>query len=312
MLAVPWAGPFVDPGWSFELKWDGVRALLFWEAGSASLIGRRGTVFTPRYPELSRVEFPRPCVLDGEIVALGGNGTPSFERLQRRMHLIDPRATSRAAAEAPVSLVVFDLLHDGRPLVDEPLTERRARLDGLDLPPPLVRSETVVGDGPALWEAVLEHRLEGIVAKRIAAPYQSGARSPDWRKIANVRQVEAVIGGYTVGEGGRSRTFGSLLLGMWDGAHLRWVGAAGTGFSDRDLGEIRAALGRMERDDAPFHPDQDLPRGSTWVEPHLVASIGYRDWTAAGRLRHPRFRGFTATPSGEVTWEREGPEALPG
>ena len=174
------------------------------------------------------------------------------------------------------------------------------------MPPPVVIGDAVRGDGPALWEAVRERGMEGIVAKRLDSPYRPGVRSPDWRKIANVPTMRAVVGGFTPGEGGRSRTFGSLLLGLWRGDDLRWIGSVGTGFGDSELIAIRSALDKMTRPVAPFAADPDLPP-ATWVEPVLVASVGYREWTTAGRLRHPRFRGFTDDPAQTLTREAEGP-----
>jgi bifunctional non-homologous end joining protein LigD len=302
MLAVPAAEPFSSDDWLFEPKWDGIRAMVAWEGSAARLTGRRGVDITARYPELAGLEAPHPVVADGEIIALGPDGLPSFEALQRRMHLQDPGAEVN---RTPVTFVAFDLVHDGEPIVGLPIEERRHRLEGLDLPSGYVVSESVAGDGLALWEVVRQRDLEGIVAKRLGSPYRPGARSPDWRKIANVRYAKAVVGGFTPGEGGRSGTFGALLLGQWDGDRLRFVGAVGTGFSDRDLGEIRTALDAAASSGSPFHDDPALP-AATWVEPTLVASVGYRDWTSAGRLRQPRFRGFTDDPVEAITVEAEG------
>lgn len=312
MLAVPASRIFADPGWCFELKWDGVRALLSWDGTDVRLVGRRGTDTTNRYPELTGPPADRPVVLDGEIVALDAGGRPSFERLQRRMHLTERRAVARMMSEVPVAYVVFDVLHHGAPLVGEPLSVRQRRLAALDLPPPLIRSDVVVGDGPALWEAVQDRDLEGVVAKRLAGPYRPGVRSPDWQKVANVQTAKAVVGGFTPGRGGRSGSFGSLLLGLWDGDRLRWIGSVGTGFGEAELRDVRAALDEMPEDRCPFHPDSDLPAGSMWVTPSLVASVGFRDWTSVGRLRHPRFRGFTADPVAAITWDAEGPAAADG
>lgn len=312
MLAVPWDRIFAGPGWSFELKWDGVRSLVGTDGTAVRLRGRRGSDMTARYPELGAVSLPRPMVLDGEIVATNEDGSPSFERLQRRMHLGDRRTIDRAMAEVPVTLVVFDLLAlDGLPLISEPWASRRERLASLRLPQPLVRADVVIEDGPALWDAVTGRGLEGVVAKRLESPYRPGIRSPDWRKIPNVRLLKAVVGGFTPGEGGRSSSFGSLLLGLWEGERLRWVGSVGTGFTDRDLVGVRSALDEMTRPGSPFHPDADLPDGSTWVLPSLVASVGFREWTSAGRLRHPRFRGFTDDPTETITWQAEGPGGAP-
>jgi bifunctional non-homologous end joining protein LigD len=305
MLAVAYPSAFADPGWWFETKWDGVRALVVWDGTRPRVKGRRGGDITHRYPELAGFSAGPPLILDGEIVLLGDDGVPSFEGLQSRMHLEDPAAAARLAAEHPVAYVAFDVLHHGGSLVSEPLRRRREVLESLVLPPPVAVPEVVEGDGPALWEAVVARGLEGIVAKRRDSPYRPGVRSPDWRKIANVRVARAVVGGFTPGEGGRRGTFGALLLGLWDGPALRFVGSVGTGFSDRDLGQIRAALDESKADLPPFHPDPGLPPGAIWVHPALVASVGYRDWTSAGRLRHPRFRGFTGDPVGEVTVEAE-------
>jgi bifunctional non-homologous end joining protein LigD len=145
-----------------------------------------------------------------------------------------------------------------------------------------------------------------MVAKRSGSPYRPGIRSADWRKVAHLHTVRAVVGGYTAGERGRAGTFGALVLGLWDGARLRWIGNVGTGFSDRDLIAIREALGEMQSAVSPFHPDRELPTVVP-VEPVLVAAVGYRNWTNAGRIRHPRFRGFTDDDPAAATWEAERP-----
>lgn len=302
MLATPWRQPFSDDGWSFEPKWDGHRVVVSVEAARVTLRSRRGNDVTARYPELARLSLPGPAVIDAEVVVLDG-GVPSFERLQQRT-----RWTAAAQAAHPVSCIAFDLLHLGdRSLVDAPLEERQLALADLGLSDPYAVAEPVVGEGLDLWEVVVARDLEGMVAKRSGSPYRPGVRSEDWRKIHHVNTARVVVGGYTVGEGGRSATFGALLVGMWDGDRLRFTGAVGTGFSDADLLAIRAALEVQTRPEPAFHPDPELPPTATWVEPALVAAIGFRNWTAAGRLRHPRFKGFTDDPVSEITWGIEGP-----
>lgn len=299
MLATAWPAPFSDDGWVFEPKWDGVRALVNVGPAGVTIRGRRGTDYTDRYPELHRIRHDRPCVLDGEVVAIV-EGAPSFEALQRRMHVTGPDA--RLLNDVPVTFVAFDILHDGEPVVDEPLGERRARLERVDAGSWGSIGPVVAADGEALWSSIVERDLEGMVAKRQGSRYRPGVRSPDWRKIANVSVTEAVVGGFTPGEGGRRGTFGALLLGRWDGDRLRFAGSVGTGFSDADTRSIRAALDEMTRTDSPFHPDEGIPSAATWVEPLLVASIGHRDMTAAGRFRHPRFRGFTDDDPAGILW----------
>lgn len=307
MLATPWRSPFTDPGWLFEVKWDGVRAILTVEGGSVSVRSRRGNDITGGYPELSGSHPSRSCVLDGEIVAFDEAGRPSFGALQQRMNLSGGMRAIEAARATPVTYVVFDLLFDGEDLTDRPIEARLERMAAIDLPAPLVRSQVTENDGEALFAAVAEQGLEGIVAKKRGSPYRPGVRSRDWRKVQNQRIVRAVVGGFTAGEGGRAGTFGSLLLGLWDGPRLRWIGSVGTGFDDAALRAIRSGLSEMTTRDSPFQPDPDLPVGAIWVMPHLVARVEFKEWTRAGRLRAPSFKGFVADPSESITWDAEGP-----
>ncbi len=311
MLAVPWPAPFVDVRWSHEIKWDGVRTLLAVDGNSVRLTSRRGIDATSRYPELTGFRAARPMVLDGEIVALDDAGRPSFERLQQRMNLRSLRLVEAARSSVPITYVVFDVLHDDVPVIDLPLYQRRRHLDALDLAPPLVRSHSVDGDPADLWRFVNERGIEGIVAKRLDSPYRPGTRSPEWRKIGVFHSARTVVGGFTPGEGGRAGSFGALLVGLWTPTGLRWVGAVGSGFTDEGLRAIRGALGEMSTGQSPFLPDPEIPRRATWVEPQLVAMVQYKEWTTAGRLRAPSFRGFTDDAIGDVTWEREGPPATP-
>lgn len=308
MVAVRWPQPFTDPAWGFELKWDGVRTILSYDAQSVRLRSRAGNDTTGKYPELQSFRPERPMILDGEVVALDASGRPSFERLQQRMNVFV--ADRRNAGElVGITYVVFDVLFDGEPLLTEPWVERRRRLAEVDLPAPLVRSETVDEDPSALWSFVKERGIEGIVAKRLDSTYRPGVRSADWRKITAFRTMRAVVGGFSAGEGGRTGTFGSLMLGLWTSEGLRWVGAVGTGFSDGDLRAVRAALNEMVVGESPFLDREDMPPRLTWVDPQLVAMVQYKEWTGAGRLRGPSFKGFTDDGPHQVTWDTEGPRA---
>jgi bifunctional non-homologous end joining protein LigD len=303
MLATPWPRPFSSDAWTFEPKWDGIRGIVTWDGEAVAIHTRRGTEVSSRYPELGSFGVHPACVLDGEIVAFDDAGLPSFQRLQQRMH----RSGGRGARHA-VGFIAFDLLHlGGQPLVAMPLEERMARLSAMQLPAPYTHVRPTEADGEGLWEFVLDRGLEGMVAKRIGSEYRPGVRSPDWRKIHNLHTVRALVGGYTPGERGRSRTFGALLLGLRDGDKLRWIGAVGTGFSDMALASIRAGLDQNRRAASPFHPDSEIP-SATWVEPYLVAAVEYSAWTGAGRLRRPVFKGFTDDDPETITWEAEGPQ----
>lgn len=309
MLASRWPDVFVDPAWVFEFKWDGVRAIVTTGAGPLNVKSRAGNDATRRYPELGGFVPDRPVVLDGEIVAFDPKGRPSFEHLQQRMNLSGEVRIADAVKGVPISFVVFDILHDGVPLISLPWEQRHERLCALDLPAPYEIPDHVRADPSVMWRLVRERGIEGIVAKRIDSVYRPGQRSPDWRKITAFRQARAVVAGYLPGEGGRSRTFGSLLLGLWTPDGLRWVGAVGSGFDDTALGAIRGALDAMHVESSPFLPHPDMPRNAVFVEPRLVALVQYKEFTSVGRLRGPSFKGFTDDDMTLVTWDREGPGA---
>lgn len=299
MLATRWPRITDEPGWVHEVKWDGVRAVV---AGDGSIRSRNGNRIDGGYPELRGVA-PPDCVLDGEIVAFV-NGLPSFQALQARMHVRDP--APRIVSETPVTLMVFDLLHRGDPLIDRPWEERRRMLEGVDLAPPAILVD-VHEDGRALDEVVRRHELEGTVSKRVGSRYRPGRRSDDWRKVAHRKTCEAVVVGTLAGTGARASTFGSLALGLWTGdGRLRYVGSVGSGFDQPTLRAVFAALGEMESPHPPPMVGPILP-AARWVVPALVAVVEYAAWTEEGRLRAPVFKGFSATPVEEATWEREGP-----
>lgn len=307
MLATPWPKPFDDDRWVFELKWDGVRCIARVDSDGVDLRSRAGNNMTDRYPELSRAYLPIGSILDGEIVALDQRGRPSFELLQGRMHRIPGAGLE---VPVPITYVVFDLLADQSGLLlDLPLEARIDRLCSLELPNPVVVGDRYASESKGIWGFVVENDLEGIVAKRLGSPYVPGTRSPDWRKVGNFKHLRAVVGGFTEGTGGRSSSFGALLLGLWDGDRLRWIGAVGSGFSNKSLMAIRSALNEMTVAESPFLPDAELPRSATWVQPQLVAMVRFKHWTKGGKVRAPSFRGFTDDPLDTITWGTEGPVA---
>ncbi|MFQ5517859.1 MAG: non-homologous end-joining DNA ligase [Acidimicrobiia bacterium] len=306
MLASPWPEPFSDDDWSFEVKWDGVRVLLYWDGETTRLRSRSGRDITDTYPEVKGFCAPAPLVIDGEVVAMDSDGRPSFERLQSRMNLSAPGRITSSGAAVPVSFIAFDLPHFRGDFTHAPLEERRAELDNLDLPSGFVTSEAVDGAGDAIWQFVTGRGLEGMIAKRKGSRYTPGERSPDWRKIPRRMRARAVVAGFTPGSGARTETFGALVLGMWRHGSLQCVGSVGTGFDDGSLSAIREALGEMTLERSPFPPDQDVPT-ATWVHPALVAVVEFKEWTVAQRMRAPAFVGFTDDDPLDVTWDAEGP-----
>jgi bifunctional non-homologous end joining protein LigD len=289
-----------DPDWLYEVKWDGVRVLATVhrpgerDDGSTALVSRQGNDVTAGYPELANLwerVIARNAVLDGEIIATDEQGRPSFQRLQRRMHLREQGSVEQARKRVPIQLVVFDLLFvDGEELIALPLTERLARLDAVLVPGSAVqRSTTWAGDGVALFEAVKERGLEGLLAKRAAGRYQPGRRSRDWAKIKVRREADVVVGGWLPGEGGRRGRLGALLVGAYGDDGLHYLGRVGTGFSDATLEQLEGLLAERGRDAAPFVDAPALP-GPRWVEPDLVARVEYGELTDERRLRAPAYK----------------------
>ncbi len=302
MLATRWERPFSGDGWWFEPKWDGYRCVARWDGEHLELRSRTGQDLT-RWFGVLPPPTDRPVVLDGEVVALDAEGRPSFQALQRRTGFL-PGGGDRGE----LVVFVFDCLGiDERDLRPEPLRERLAVLDGLELRPPWHRTVGVAGAGEALWEEVVARDLEGMVAKRLDAVYHPGQRSPAWRKVVRRRTARGIVVGYLPGEGGRASTVGSLVLAVGDEGGLRWIGQVGTGFDEASLRAIRAALDEMVVERPPFEAVASELSGAVWVDPRLVAHVEYREWTDDGRLRQPSFKGFGADDPADVTWESEGP-----
>ncbi|HEX5781156.1 MAG TPA: non-homologous end-joining DNA ligase [Solirubrobacteraceae bacterium] len=297
MLARTGTLPPDDGRWGYEVKWDGVRAIGYAEGGRLKLESRNGNDITPRYPELrelGRALGSREAVLDGEVVAFGPDGKPSFQVLQSRMHVASESAQRRLAAAHPVAYVIFDLLYlDGHSLMEAPYDERRETLLELGLKGPNWQTPAHrVGDGAALLEATRAQGLEGIIAKRLDCPYTPGRRSPGWLKVKNIRRTEAVIGGWLGGEGGRAGRLGALVVGYHDeSGALRYAGRVGTGFDDRELDRLGRLLADRARDTSPFEGRQP-PKLTRFVEPDLVAAVDYSEWTTANTLRQPSYKGL--------------------
>jgi bifunctional non-homologous end joining protein LigD len=286
-----------DAAFAYEVKWDGIRAIARIDRGHLDLTGRNGTDYTPRYPELrplGRSLGSTRAILDGEIVAFDEQARPSFERLQSRMHLSGKAAIERRARELPVAFVAFDLLWlDGHRTTGLPYRDRRRLLAELGVEGPTWRTPAHrEGDGAELLDATREQGLEGIVAKRLDSPYDSGRRSGAWIKVKNVLRQEVVIGGWSPGEGKRSGRLGAICVGVHDdeGA-LRYAGKVGTGFDEKMLDLLTAKLDPLRRPTSPFTGRQP-PRNTVFVEPELVAEVELREWTRTGTLRASVFLGL--------------------
>lgn len=312
MLATLTGEAFDDPDWLFEPKWDGIRALAIC-SDTTRLITRNDNDVTVAYPELAKLNdrvVALDAILDGEIVALD-DGVPSFQKLQRRMHLRDERRIEQMMKTVPVVYMVFDILFvDRTDLTREPLVERRRILEELLVPSDLIQlSPATPGSGIALYETAAKAGLEGIMAKRASSTYSPGARSRDWLKVKVTFDADVVIVGWTEGEGRRTGTLGSLVMAVYDGSELRYVGNVGTGFDARSLEETMDRMRNLDEVEPPFVSEMLRSRAELrqahWVEPSLVASVEHRQLTDAGRLRAPAFKGFREDKTPEqCTWEQ--------
>jgi bifunctional non-homologous end joining protein LigD len=275
---------FSDPNWIYERKLDGIRCIAVRSGDQLKMLSRNDLSLNARYPELVEevAALPRErFAIDGEVVAFAGNQT-SFARLAQRHR-----------RHVPVFLYVFDLLWlDGGDIRDLPLrTRKRLLRAALDFTGRVRLTAYRRGHGEAFFEEACRKGWEGLIAKRADSPYSS-TRSRDWLKFKCERGQEFVVGGYTPPQGSRS-VLGALLLGHYAGGNLRYAGKVGTGFDEATLRELGGKLRRLRRETPPFaDADSIRERGVTWVEPRLVAEIGFSEWTRHGRLRHPRFLGL--------------------
>jgi bifunctional non-homologous end joining protein LigD len=310
-----------DDRWGYEIKWDGVRAVAYIpDKGPTRLESRNLNDVTRQYPEAAAVGTAlsgRSAVLDGEVVAFDELGRPSFERLQGRMHLTGTAAIDARTRSTPIAYVIFDLLYlDGENLMRQPYTERRARLEQLDLNGPTWRTPAYrAGDGAALLEASSQQGLEGVVAKRLDSPYEPGRRGGSWLKIKNTRRQELVIGGWLPGEGRRQGRIGALLMGYYDHEprepELRFAGKVGTGFDAQELDKLEGLLAPRRRDTSPFAGPRQPGKGALFVDPDLVAEVEFNEWTKQNMMRHPSYKGLREDKRPlDVVLER--PEPPPG
>jgi bifunctional non-homologous end joining protein LigD len=299
MLAEGGWDPFDDPGWWFEPKMDGIRCLAELTTGETTLRSRTGREATAQYPELHMIHElvdQVNAVIDGEIVAFDEDGRNSFETLQQRMNLTGEREIKRIAKQIPVALVVFDLLWlDGNETTSLKLEDRRELLELIVETDRRLQVVThVEGEGTALATTAGSLGLEGVMAKRLGSRYQPGRRTPDWRKIKLRNTQDCVIVGWTPGQGGRSGSFGALLVAALDDGAWRWIGQVGSGFTDRTLASLQERLAPLQRPTPPIDdPDLAAVKGATFVEPELVCEVEYLQITkSTHKMRAPSFKGL--------------------
>ena len=285
-----------EQAWAFEMKWDGMRALISVDERGVRVRSRSGADVTQTYPEFAELDAAlaaESCIIDGEIIARGASGAPSFSRLQQRMHLTTSREISQARAEVPVSFVAFDVLDvNGQSCTSLPYRSRRELLaelitpeTSIDVPP------AFDGDLTAALESSRDFKLEGIVAKRRDSVYRPGVRSRDWLKLPHANTTEAVVVGWRESEAD-ALGIASLLIATPTSDGLTYAGRVGTGFSTAQRREIVRRLSRIERATPPVTAPAAVRRDARWVTPKLVGEISYRELTSDGIFRQPVWRGW--------------------
>ncbi|AFC42149.1 ATP-dependent DNA ligase [Mycobacterium intracellulare] len=272
--------------WAFEGKWDGYRLLIEADHGAFRVRSRRGREVTQEYRELRWLAddlADHHVVLDGEAVVLDSSGVPNFHEMQNR------------GRGSRVEFWAFDLLYlDGRSLLRARYRDRRKLLEMLAAGSRLIVPDLLPGDGREALEHSAERGWEGVIAKKRDSTYQPGRRSSSWIKDKHWNTQEVVIGGWKAGEGGRSSGIGSLLMGIPTAGGLHFAGRVGTGFTDRDLANLKKTLAPLHTDESPFDPPlpRSEARGVTYVRPELVGEVRYSEWTPDDRLRQSSWRGL--------------------
>ncbi len=291
------SGPFSDPDWLFEVKWDGYRVEAVVRNGRTRLWTRRRQDAAAYFPDLADATGwidAEEAIVDGEVVALDERGRPQFSLLQDHTGIRTWRAPGGKRRGTPADVVyqAFDLLHvDGQSLLDVPLEERKRLLHARLRPHALVRfAGHVEGDGEAFFEAARAQELEGIVAKLRRSPYEVGRRSKSWLKLKVRREQEVVVVGWLPGQGTHA-DLGSLILGVRSGDRWLHAGQVGSGLDARTRRELLARLHDLERPTSILDPAPRL-RGSRWVEPEIVIRVEFAEWTADDLLRQAAFKGF--------------------
>jgi DNA ligase D-like protein (predicted ligase)/DNA ligase D-like protein (predicted 3'-phosphoesterase) len=292
MLARSAEEPFTSRDWIFEVKWDGIRAISY-VGEDLSIKSRNHKELLSNFPELEELkQLAGGTVLDGEIILMR-DGQADFQTLIERNQKTSIRDIEYMAKKYPATYVVFDILEkNNQPVINETLVERKRILkESVQEGAYVVLSLFVEETGVTYFQAALEKGVEGIMAKKKESQYEPGKRSENWLKIKKLKTCDCVIFGYTRGEGSRKKTFGSLVLGLYDNLKPVFMGKVGTGFTQQFMEDLIQKLDELQVEEKTLK-GVDEDREVVWVQPHLVCEVGYQTLTSEGRLRIPVFKGL--------------------
>ncbi|HYM16817.1 MAG TPA: non-homologous end-joining DNA ligase [Dehalococcoidia bacterium] len=306
MLSTEAKEPFDSPDYLFELLWGGLRCAAHVRDGAVRLRGRNSHDLTPLFPELAGIAERvrgREAILDGEIVAIDGEGYPSFDLLRPRLQAGADGGRAAGGAGIPPELAIkrlagqlsyqaFDILWlDGRALLDRPLWQRKNRLAEVIAPSAEFAAVDFVDDeGIAFFEAVVQRRLEGTVAKQKNSTYTPGRRSKSWLEIRALQSGDFVVGGYTFGGAHRKgEPFSQLLLGGYADGRFEYVGAVSGGLTDAEARQLVARMEPLVIDESPFFDTPSIARLTYWTRPEIVCHVRFSEWSRDGQLRFPIF-----------------------
>ncbi len=285
--------PPVSDDYIYEVKWDGIRALISVDEGEMRILTRNKMDITSRFPELlipAGAFRASSALFDAEIVCLDSAGKPVFKDVIHRMQQTSESAIQRGVAQMPVVCYIFDCLYlDGRAIVNEPLLRRREWLASTVKRDTPYRVSDIVEDGPGLFKAAAAMGLEGIMAKHKSGTYQAGKRSSQWLKIKTRQSTDCIIIGYTKGKGDREQHFGALQIAVPEGGTLRYVGKVGTGFDTKTMKSIKELLTKLPQGRRPVKEKPLDEANTVWIEPRLFCEVQYASLTKDKMLREPVF-----------------------
>jgi len=280
-------------GYSYEIKWDGIRVLIQKKGKFVKITSRNGNDLTKKFPlivESFEKQEPQEIIADGEIVALNPNGTPNFSKVVGRMHLNGKDAIASAARRTQTVFYAFDCLYlDGMSLINHPIETRRNWLKVNIKVEEHIRYSQSFEDGKQLFDAIKAQGMEGIMCKKNGSKYELGQRSKSWLKIKVRSTDEALIIGYTKGKGDRSALFGSLHLAKMEEDKMVYYGKVGTGFDQAKIKELLELLKEVKTTKKPIKDTIEEEKNTIWIEPKYICKLKYASMTSNNTYREPVF-----------------------